>query len=473
MKHFRLLTLLFLLAAAQSIKSQNLLATFTTTTTGQKFSVTLLTLYDTNIKIDWGTGTPEAISISTGVTKTVESPNALTGTSSVIKIYADDLMYMYIGGRNITTAKFEPSTTFKQLIIEQNPITSLDVSMLPALDWLGCAGSQISSLNLSNNPQLVTLSIAEMPNITSIDISSNTQLTTLNLNKTKITSLDLSHNPLLKTLSLSKESTTADAYKFTSLNLSGLIQLEDLSCAYNKLTALDLSHSPNLKTLVCGSNRLSTLNLSSSVTELSELQCEYNTLTFATLPRVKKAASAGNFTYAPQDTLVLIPSNERVVDLSAEYTVTGNNPAGLSGPTNSTFDWRKAPSTALASGTDYSNTNGVFAFTSTNIGNSDNIFLRRLRNIAYPDLTLTSYQFNFSTVDILGDEYNGYKYTLDGRVLSFSEGSTVELYNLSGQKKIEVKSVASIDLSGLPAGTYVVHARSDSGISLANKIFLK
>ena len=473
MKHFRLLALLFLLAAVQSIKSQNLLATFTTTTTGQKFSVTMLTLYDTNIKVDWGTGTPEAISITTGTTKTVESPNALTGASSVIKIYADDLYYLAIGGRNITNIQFAPSTTFKQLIIEQNPITSLNVSMLPNLNFLVCSNTSISSIDLSQNPELVTFTMSGISNFSSIDLSSNTKLVNLDLNKTKITSLDLSHNTLLKSLSLSKESTTSDADKFASLSLSGLTQLESLSCAFNKLTALDLSNSPNLKELVCVSNRLKSINLSSLVTELSEFQCENNALTFATLPRIKKAANVGNFTYTPQDSLVIIPNNERVCDLSAEYSVTGNNPAEL-GTTISTFDWRKVPTTALVLGTDYTNANGVFTFTTTNISSSDNIFLRRLRNAAYPDLTLASYQFNFSTVDIVGDEYNGYKYTLDGRILSFSEASAVvELYNLSGQKKIEVKSVTSVDLSGLPAGTYVVYAKSNNGVSLANKILLR
>ncbi|MFV0468456.1 MAG: T9SS type A sorting domain-containing protein [Dysgonomonas sp.] len=475
MKHFRLLALLFLLAAVQSIKSQNLLATFTTTTTGQKFSVTMLTLYDTNIKVDWGTGTPEAISITTGTTKTVESPNALTGASSVIKIYADDLYYLAIGGRNITNIQFAPSTTFKQLIIEQNPITSLNVSMLPNLNFLVCSNTSISSIDLSQNPELVTFTMSGISNFSSIDLSSNTKLVNLDLNKTKITSLDLSHNTLLKSLSLSKESTTSDADKFASLSLSGLTQLESLSCAFNKLTALDLSNSPNLKELVCGSNRLKSINLSSSVTELSEFQCENNALTFATLPRIKKAANVGNFTYSPQDSLVIIPNNERVCDLSAEYSVTGNNPAEL-GTTISTFDWRNVTrGVNLTSPDDYTNANGVFTFTTTNISSSDNIFLRRLRNAAYPGLILASYQFDFSgSVDIVGDEYNGYKYTLDGRILSFSEASAVvELYNLSGQKKIEVKSVTSVDLSGLPAGTYVVYAKSNNGVSLANKILLR
>lgn len=83
--------------------------------------------------------------------------------------------------------------------------------------------------------------------ITSIDISQNPNLTKLDVNQLKgMTSIDVSHNKKLKYL---KTSFTP----LTSLDLSNNTNLTELNVTHNKLSSLDISHIPGLTTFLAGS----------------------------------------------------------------------------------------------------------------------------------------------------------------------------------------------------------------------------
>ena len=66
--------------------------------------------------------------------------------------------------------------------------------------------------------------------------------------------------------------------KLTSLNVSDNLALEGLQCTYNKLTDLTVSANTALKELSCSSNQLTALNVSSN-TVLESLYCSLNQLT--------------------------------------------------------------------------------------------------------------------------------------------------------------------------------------------------
>ena len=66
--------------------------------------------------------------------------------------------------------------------------------------------------------------------------------------------------------------------QLTSLDVSNNTALTDLSCYINPLTSLDVSNNTALTYLSCGSNQLTTLDVSNN-TALTELYCEYNQLT--------------------------------------------------------------------------------------------------------------------------------------------------------------------------------------------------
>ena len=64
----------------------------------------------------------------------------------------------------------------------------------------------------------------------------------------------------------------------SSLDVSNNTQLKTLYCSYNTLSSLDVSHNTQLKTLYCSYNTLSSLDVSKN-TQLTELWCFNNTLT--------------------------------------------------------------------------------------------------------------------------------------------------------------------------------------------------
>ena len=64
----------------------------------------------------------------------------------------------------------------------------------------------------------------------------------------------------------------------TAINVSHNTQLTELDCSYNTLSSLDVSHNTQLKTLYCSYNTLSSLDVSKN-TQLTELWCFNNTLT--------------------------------------------------------------------------------------------------------------------------------------------------------------------------------------------------
>jgi hypothetical protein len=64
----------------------------------------------------------------------------------------------------------------------------------------------------------------------------------------------------------------------TTLNVSGLSSLEQLLCGSNNLTTLNVSGLSNLKSLYCNLNDLNNLNFS-GCTNLIDLNCNYNNLT--------------------------------------------------------------------------------------------------------------------------------------------------------------------------------------------------
>ena len=127
-------------------------------------------------------------------------------------------------------------------------IESYDFSLqtkLKVINLTSSAAKEIKGLD-KVGASLVEL-IIPASQITSIDISQNPNLTKLDVNQLKgMTSLDVSHNKKLKYL---KTSFTP----LTSLDLSNNTNLTELYVTHNKLSSLDISHIPGLMTFLAGS----------------------------------------------------------------------------------------------------------------------------------------------------------------------------------------------------------------------------
>lgn len=132
----------------------------------------------------------------------------------------------------------------------QAKIESYDFSLqtkLRVINLTSSAAKEIKGLD-KVGASLVELVIPNSQ-ITSIDISQNPNLTKLDVNQLKgMTSLDVSHN---KKLNYLKTSFTP----LTSLDLSNNTNLTELNVTHNKLSSLDIRHMPNLAKFYAGSQK--------------------------------------------------------------------------------------------------------------------------------------------------------------------------------------------------------------------------
>ena len=201
-------------------------------------------------------------------------------------------------GKNISSLQgIEYFTALKSLIcseteitaldLSQNPrlltlnchnteITALDLSNNPDLQYLACYNTEITALDLSKNPDLETLSCYDTE-LTALDLSKNTNLKYLYCNGTKLMALDLSQNPRLLTLDYHNTGITA-------LDLSNNPDLQYLWCFDTEITALDLSKNPDLYWLNCNRTKLTALDLSKNP-DLQWLNCNETKLTALDLSR--------------------------------------------------------------------------------------------------------------------------------------------------------------------------------------------
>ena len=199
---------------------------------------TLKTYYSSNIK-----------TINTTNSPNLKEVNA-TSNSSLTAIIGLD------GNRNLEVlnafrAKIESYDFSLQTKLRVINLTSSAAKEIKGLDKVGAS--------------LVEL-IIPASQITSIDISQNPNLTKLDVNQLKgMTSLDVSHNKKLKFL---KTSFTP----LTSLDLSNNTDLTELNVTHNKLSSLDISHIPGLTTFRAGSQSNATKHTQVITVKMSTAQ---------------------------------------------------------------------------------------------------------------------------------------------------------------------------------------------------------
>ena len=160
-----------------------------------------------------------------------------------------------------------------RLILDNNPLTAIDVSRNPALKSLFCSNTQLTSLDLTKNVNLIEL-VCDNNELTSLDLSKNLELIRLKCDRNKLKSLDLSNNlklteahchyNQLTSLKLGKGLETLYCYnnQLTSLDLTNNLVLKTLVCMNNKITQLDLKRNKYLEILNCANNQIQALDFS-------------------------------------------------------------------------------------------------------------------------------------------------------------------------------------------------------------------
>lgn len=130
------------------------------------------------------------------------------------------------------------NTALTEVVLPYNSLTSLDLSQNTALETLLISGDTLTSLDLSNNTELNDVHLDHSTALANLDISNSTKLTALDAEQTALSSIDLSNNTALQYLWL-------DGTNIISLDLSKNTALMHLY-APNKVLELDVTNNTAL-----------------------------------------------------------------------------------------------------------------------------------------------------------------------------------------------------------------------------------
>ncbi len=197
--------------------------------------------------------------------------------------------------------------------LEMNNIGSIssdfDINQFPNLLTLDAWNAKgLTRLTPSGCPNLLKLSI-DGTDVSSLDVSQNQYLQVLNISDTRITEIDVTHNPNLYQLYCTHESSINSEYKIKSLDVSQNPALYYLFCTGNDLTELDVTKNINLGSLTARKNLLTTIDVSNN-TGLFCLNISDNNFGYSTLPWPTTSAEDGEeelyteYDYAQRDIAV-------------------------------------------------------------------------------------------------------------------------------------------------------------------------
>lgn len=151
-----------------------------------------------------------------------------------------------------------------------NRIKAIDLSHNNGIRTLWAYGNELMELDVTNQPELISLDVAMNEDIEELDVTHNPLLGELVAYTTSIESLDLTQNPELLILDVKND-------WLDSLNLSNNSKLMELNVNNNYIKQLDLSKMLNLDILLAVGNEIDSLDLSNN-TRLREVAVSKNKL---------------------------------------------------------------------------------------------------------------------------------------------------------------------------------------------------
>ncbi len=144
-------------------------------------------------------------------------------------------------------------TALTSLIIFDNQLTKLDVTLNTHLNHLDVAENQLTELDIRQNINLEILR-AYTNQLTALDVTRNINLDYLDVSYNQLTELDVTKNTKLTSLIVGNN-------RITELDVSKNIDLDHLHVFNNQLTELDVNHNTNLVDLVVSNNQLTELDV--------------------------------------------------------------------------------------------------------------------------------------------------------------------------------------------------------------------
>lgn len=159
--------------------------------------------------------------------------------------------------KNGNLSDYEISKISNFAVMEDNVSSLKGIEYFSALTELICFKvPTLKSIDLTKNPNIVSLSFHNNPVLENIDITKNTKLKSFVCNNSPaLKDIDLTKNTDLYTLSIPNTG-------LTKIDVSKNLALGELDCSDNQITSLDLSKNPMLIKLSCSNNQLTNIDLS-------------------------------------------------------------------------------------------------------------------------------------------------------------------------------------------------------------------
>ena len=173
-------------------------------------------------------------------------------TGKIDQTFPDDVMVALIVDNNqLTSVDVSGSIGLKDLYCYDNQLSFLDVSGCTSMEFLECGNNQLTSVDFSGCTVLRYLFCGNNQ-LTSLNVSGYKGLEELGCGNNQLTSLNVTGCTALTRL-------VCDRNQLTSLNVSGCTALKELLCQYNQLTSLDVSGCTALKDLSCFNNNITSV----------------------------------------------------------------------------------------------------------------------------------------------------------------------------------------------------------------------
>ncbi len=203
----------------------------TTTIPDASFEATLIFLgLDTGTVNGWVP--TNFIDTVTSLNVSVAGISDLTGIEDFAALETLNCYYNVLGSLDVTQ-----NTALTELYCGYNYIGSIDLSQNVNLVKFSGSWGGFSSLDFSSNPLLESMICVENP-LTSIDVTQNTALKTLYVGNL-LSTLNLSNNVALETLTCTSNN------NLVSLDLTHNINLTTVNCDYNQLQCVNIKNGNN------------------------------------------------------------------------------------------------------------------------------------------------------------------------------------------------------------------------------------
>jgi Leucine-rich repeat (LRR) protein len=149
-------------------------------------TISVLATVGKNFTVDWGKGVPE------------------TKTGAASSIFLTSPAYGNTDDYTVTITATDANCRFMSLNVSgsssnNNEISSLDISLVPALSYLYCSYNQLQVLDVKANTALIRL-YCDNNQLSTLDVSKNTELTLLYCDNNQLSTLDVSANTELTNL---------------------------------------------------------------------------------------------------------------------------------------------------------------------------------------------------------------------------------------------------------------------------------